>query len=112
MLDFCSDHADYVAVRSQLWNQGSLTFDRWEKSEARKKFLALGSIEIEMLILEVSTLDMLYENALSFLNYAILPFGDRLLIESFLDCNQLELNCAAKYLSLPAPGKIYTQVNH
>jgi hypothetical protein len=102
MLEFCGDRADYVAVKSQLWNQGSLTFERWETSEVRQTFLDLRGIEIDMPILEASVFDTLHEKALSFLNYADVAFGDRLLIDSFLRRNQIELNQAAKYLGLPS----------
>lgn len=106
MLDFCQDRADYVAVKSLYWQQGTLTFERWENSSTRQKFLELGGIEIEMPVLETSVYDEMHgkgENpALSFFEYEKLPFGDRLLIESFLERSKPQLDLAAKYLGIPS----------
>ena len=109
MLDYCANRADYVAVRSLLWQQGSLNFERWEASDTRKKFLELSGIEIEMPVLEASTCDELHgkdkKPALSFFESEKLEFGDRLLVESFLERSKLQLDLAAQYLGLPTPAK-------
>lgn len=100
MQSFCGDRADYVVVKSDLWNQGALNFDRWERSETRKQFQALKGIEISMPVLELSTFDVIHEQGLSFFEQDQLPFGDRILLESFLDLSRPQLEAATDYLGL------------
>jgi hypothetical protein len=102
MIDFCGTQADYVAVKSLMWTQEGLNFSRWEKSEERKRFLELNGVEIEMPLLDLSTFDVMHEEALSFFEKDQLPFGDRILINSFLNLSLPELQKAAQYLGLPA----------
>lgn len=101
MLDHCNDRADYVAVKNQCWSQGTLNYSRWDNSKTRKAFLEMGSIEIEMPILEMTSLDAMQEDDVSFFEKEKLDFGDQILVESFLDLSRPELEKAAKYLGLP-----------
>ena len=105
MLEFCGSRADYVGVKSQLWNQGSLNFERWEKSATRTQFLALKGIETEMPILDGSTFDAMHEESVSFFEAGKLPFGDRILVESFLDLSRPQIEAAAPYLGYPVGGQ-------
>lgn len=101
MLQFCGNQADYVVVKSQLWNQGSLNFERWEKSETKKAFNELGGIEIEMPILDSSAFDMMHEKQASFFDLEKIPFGDRILVKSFLNLTRSQIESAARYLGYP-----------
>lgn len=101
MLNFCGENTDYVVVKSQLWNQGSLTFDRWQQSETRDKFLQLKGIEIEMPVLELTSFDALHEESLSFFDRKQLSFGDRILVDSFLDLSHPHIEAASAYLGIP-----------
>lgn len=102
MLDFCGENADYVVVKSQLWNQGSLTFDRWQQSQTRTKFRQLKGIEIEMPVLELTSFDALHEESISFFEREQLSFGDRILVDSFLDLSQPHLEAASSYFGVTA----------
>ncbi|BAU13910.1 hypothetical protein LEP3755_44530 [Leptolyngbya sp. NIES-3755] len=102
MLDFCGENADYVVVKSQLWNQGSLTFDRWQQSQTRTKFQQLKGIEIEMPVLELTSFDALHEESISFFEREQLSFGDRILVDSFLDLSQPQLKAASAYFGITA----------
>ncbi len=101
MMEFCGTQADYVAVRSLMWAQEGLNFSRWEKSEEHRRFLELGGIEIDLPLLELSTFDVMHEEALSFFEKEQLPFGDRILANSFLNLSLPELQKASQYLGLP-----------
>ncbi len=101
MMNFCGDRADYVAVKSKLWDEGALNFDRWDKSESRKQFQQLKGLEIEMPVLEASTFDAIHERNLSFFEREQLPFGDRILLDSFLDLSKPQLERAHELLGLP-----------
>ena len=103
MMAFAEEAADYVAVKSQLWNEGSLNFARWENSDTRKAFVELKGIEIEMPVLEVSTFDALHEGEVSFFDLDRVSFGDRILAESFLDLSKPQIELAAAYFGLPIP---------
>jgi hypothetical protein len=109
MMEFCGDRADYVVVKSQLWNQGYLTFERWERSETRQRFIQLKGIEVEMPVLEATSFDALHEESLSFFEREQLSFGDQILVDSFLDLSQPHIAAAAAYLGYPgesvSPGK-------
>jgi len=94
-----------VGVKSQLWNQGSLNFERWEKSETRTQFLNLKGIETEMPVLDGSTFDAMHEESVSFFEAGKLPFGDRILVESFLDLSRPQIEAAALYLGYPMGGQ-------
>ncbi len=101
MMEFCGDRADYVVVKSQLWNQGCLTFERWERSETRQRFIQLKGIEVEMPVLEATSFDALHEESLSFFEREQLSFGDQILVDSFLDLSQPHIAAAAAYLGYP-----------
>lgn len=100
MLGFCGENADCVVIKSQLWNQGSLTFDRWQNSQTRTKFRQLKGIEIEMPVLELTSFDALHEESLSFFEREQLSFGDRVLVDSFLDLSQSQLQAASTYFGI------------
>ncbi|MGG6295022.1 hypothetical protein ACQ4M4_11400 [Leptolyngbya sp. AN02str] len=101
MLEYGGGKADFLAVKSLMWAQGSLDFRRWDESQVRKDFLAQKGIEIEMPVLEPTTFDAIHEEGLSFFEMEKLPFGDQILAESFLDQCRPELEKAAEYLGLP-----------
>lgn len=104
MMEFCGERADYVVVKSQLWNQGSLTFERWEKSETRQRFSHLKGIEVEMPVLEATSFDALHEESLSFFEREQLSFGDQILVDSFLDLSLPHIVTAAAYLGYLGEG--------
>ncbi|MBD2088299.1 hypothetical protein H6F67_00215 [Microcoleus sp. FACHB-1515] len=117
MLGFCDDQADYVAVKSQVWAQDGLTFNRWEQSETRQKFTQLQGIEIDLPILDANAFDVLHGGEQlegegetqkatpqrSFFQYQEIPYGDLLLTQSFLNESRLHLEQAAPYLGLTSP---------
>jgi hypothetical protein len=102
MLQYCGNRADYVAVKSLAWKIEGMDFSRWEKSSARTDFLLLNGIEIEMPLLHMTAFDALHENAIPFIEADRLEFGDRLLVNSFLNRSLLQLNLASSYFGLPA----------
>lgn len=104
MLKHCGDRADYVAVKSLWWSQGSLNYSRWDESKTRDEFLKLGGIEIEMPMLDMTSFNEMHENDISFFEKDKLDFGDQILVDSFLDLSRVELEKAAKYLGLPWKG--------
>jgi hypothetical protein len=95
MMDYCGAQVDYVAVKSLAWQVEGMDFSRWEKSSTRDAFLKLGGIEIEMPLLHMTTFDALHEKALPFHELEQLEFGDRLLVNSFLNRSLLQLNLAS-----------------
>lgn len=105
MLKFCEVQADYVVVKSLIWNQGSLNYKRWEESATRKLLLDYKGIEIDLPILEASVFDELHGQCLSFFEVGKLPFGDRILVNSFLARTQPQLKQAGEYLGFPIPAK-------
>jgi hypothetical protein len=117
MMQFGKMRADYLIVKSQLWNQGTLTFDRWEVSETRQRCLEWKGIEIDLPVLEASAFDALHEKSIPFFQPDKLGFGDRILVDSFLDLSQPHILKAAPYLGYPSPvtsksKKQITAVNH
>jgi hypothetical protein len=102
MLDFCGQQADYLVIKSQLWEQGSLTFDRWQQSETRQHFNTLKGIEITMPILDLSTFDALHEQLCPFFQRDRVSFGDQILVDSFLDLSLPQIERAAPYLGYPS----------
>jgi hypothetical protein len=105
MVQFCGTQADYVVIKSQLWNQGSLNYKRWEESPTRKSILSAKGIEIELPVLEASVFDELHGQCLSFFDVERLPFGDRILADSFLARTLSELQRAGDYLGFPSVPK-------
>jgi hypothetical protein len=101
MLQYCGNRADYVAVKSLAWKIEGMDFSRWDKSPARTDFLLLNGIEIEMPLLHMTAFDALHENAIPFVELERLEFGDRLLVNSFLNRSLLQLNLASSYFGLP-----------
>lgn len=101
MLKFCGTQSDYVAIKSQLYNQGSLNYKRWEVSKTRKLLQDMKGAEIELPILEPSVFDVIHEMNLSFFEIGKLPFGDRILADSFLARTLPELQRAGEYLGFP-----------
>jgi hypothetical protein len=101
MLKFCGNQSDYVAVKSQLYNQGSLTYKRWEESQTRKLLQSTKGLEIDLPVLEASVFDVIHELNLSFFDIGKLPFGDRILADSFLARTLPELQRAGEYLGFP-----------
>jgi CobQ/CobB/MinD/ParA nucleotide binding domain len=101
MVQFCADRADYLIVKSQLWNQGSLSFERWDKSATQQACAALRGIEINLPVLEASAFDALHEQSVSFFQRDVLGFGDQILVDSFLDLSQPQIEQAAPYLGYP-----------
>ena len=101
MLKFGSTQSDYVVVKSQIWNQGGLNYDRWEASKTRKALQSNKGIEIDLPILEASVFDVLHELNLPFCDIDKLPFGDRILADSFLARTLPELQRAGEYLGFP-----------
>lgn len=101
MQEFCGANADYVAVKSQFWGQYGNNFERWLKSDTRAQFLKYKGIEIELPILELSVFDVIHEMNLSFFEIDKLPFGDRILADSFLARTLPELQRAGEYLGFP-----------
>jgi hypothetical protein len=104
MQDFCQESVDYLVVLNKIWEQGALNFNRWLSSKARNKFLELGGIEIEMPMLESSTMDELHEGAYSFFDISKLNFGDKILVESFLFNGEHWLRKAGNIIGLSAPA--------
>lgn len=94
MLKHCQGQADYVAVKSQLWNQGSLNFSRWDESAAKALFGEYNGIEIELPVLDASTFDAIHEKSYSFFEAHYLSFGDICLLQSYLNRSQVELEKA------------------
>jgi hypothetical protein len=105
MMKHCEDQVDYVVVKNQIFAQGILNFNRWESSATRKELLSLKGIEIEMPVFDPSTADEMEEQTLSFLDKEKLTFGDRILVDSFLNRSRAELIKAAAYLGLPWEGE-------
>ncbi len=101
MQEFCGANADYVAVKSQFWGQYGNNFERWVKSDTRAQFQKYKGIEIELPILELSVFDVIHEMNLSFFEIDKLPFGDRILADSFLARTLPELQRAGEYLGFP-----------
>lgn len=105
MMEHCGEQADYVVVRSELWNQGSLNYSRWDDSETRQQFKELKGIEISMPVLEISTFDVMHEAAVSFFKVAELPYGDQLLADSFVSRGRLQIRQAGRYFGLSEPER-------
>ncbi|MGB8698857.1 MAG: hypothetical protein WCD18_05520, partial [Thermosynechococcaceae cyanobacterium] len=105
MLKFGGKQSDYVVVKSQIWNQGSLNYKRWEASATRKLLQEIKGVEIDLPVLEASVFDELHGQCLSFFDIDKLPFGDRILADSFLARTLPELQRAGDYLGFPAVVK-------
>ena len=101
MLRFCGTQSDYLVVKSQLYSQGALNFNRWEVSKTRKLLQEMKGLEIDLPVLEPSVFDVIHELNLSFFDMDKLPFGDRILADSFLARTLPELQRAGEYLGFP-----------
>lgn len=101
MLRFCGTQSDYLVVKSQLYSQGALNFNRWEVSKTRKLLQEMKGLEIDLPVLEPSVFDVIHELNLSFFDMDKLPFGDRILANSFLARTLPELQRAGEYLGFP-----------
>lgn len=102
MREFCEDNVDYVVVKNLTWDKG-LGFLRWDNSNTRKTIAELNGIEIEMPELDTSAFDVLREKGLAY-SLAVeengVPYGDYLLISSFLDRARVEVQKAGIYFGL------------
>ncbi|MEO1299631.1 MAG: hypothetical protein AAFW75_28425 [Cyanobacteria bacterium J06636_16] len=104
MREFCGDQVDYVIVKNLTWEKGK-GFVRWEKSKTRNSISDLKGTEIEMPELDTSAFDEVREHGLPFsmaTEENKFPYGDYLLVSSFLARSYIELRKAAPYLGLPA----------
>lgn len=100
MREFCSDQVDYVIVKNLTWEKGK-GFMRWDKSKTRTSINELKGMEIEMPELETSTFDEVREHGLPFslaTEENNFPYGDYLLVSSFLARSYIELGKASAYL--------------
>jgi hypothetical protein len=52
-------------------------------------------------VLEASAFDALHEKSVSFFQRDVLGFGDQILVDSFLDLSQPQIECASAYLGYP-----------
>ena len=104
MKEFCGDQVDYLVVRNLTWEKGQ-GFLRWDQSKTRNSIHELKGLEIEMPELETSTFDEVREYGVPF-SLATednqFPYGDYLLVSSFLERSYIELQKAAPYIGLTA----------
>lgn len=91
---------DYLVVKPEVWTKDGKDFSLWEESEARRTFIQLKGIEIEMPILEPIVFQSLREKKLSFFAIETLPFPDNLLASSFLELSRLQIDQASHYVGL------------
>lgn len=105
MIQHCDDQVDYVVAKNLLFAQGVLDFNRWLNSATRKELLKLKGVELEMPLFEPSTVDAMQESSVSFFDKGTLKFGDRILVDSFLNKSRAELVKAAAYLGLSWEGE-------
>lgn len=102
MKDFCGNQVDYVVVKNLTWDKG-LGFVRWDKSNTASAIEELKGIECEMPELEMSAFDVVREKEIPFSMATEengFPFGDYLLVSSFLEKAKYELEKAGEYLGL------------
>jgi len=109
MIQHSKDQADYVVVKNLLFAQGVLNFQRWSNSATRKELLKLKGVELEMPLFESSTVDAMQEQTISLFDKGKLKFGDRILVDSFLNKSRAELTKAATLLGLPWESELETK---
>lgn len=102
LLEFCQDNADYVVVKNLYWDNGD-GFSSWQNSRTRTRILELTSAELNMPKLDPNAYT---EVRKKFVPFSLatrqngFPFGDYLLVDSFLIRAKAELFRAAELLGL------------